>query len=36
MSQLTIDTPMTPPHWALLQRRLLEEQCRAIEEFYAH
>jgi hypothetical protein len=34
--QLTIDTPMTPPYWALLQRRLLEEQCRAIEEFYAH
>lgn len=36
MPHLQINTAMTPPYWALLQRRLLEEQCRAIEEFYAH
>jgi len=33
---LAIDTPMPPPHWALLQRRLLEESSRAVQEFYAH
>ena len=36
MPHVTINTPMTPPYWALLQRRLLEEQCRAVEEFYVH
>jgi hypothetical protein len=32
---LEITTPTPPPHWALLQRRLLIAQSTAIEEFYA-
>ena len=31
---LTIDSPMAPPEWALLQRELLRTQARAIEAFY--
>ncbi len=29
----TIETPMAPPEWALLQRALLEANSRAVEEF---
>ena len=31
---ITIDTPMSPPTWALLQRQLLEANTKACEEFY--
>ena len=30
-----VETPVAPPHWALLERRLLEAQARACEEFFA-
>ena len=30
---LTIDTPMAPPTWALLERALLDANSRAVEEF---
>lgn len=30
---LTIDTPMTPPAWALMERALLDANSRAVEEF---
>ena len=32
---LTIDTPMPPPEWALLERALIKQQSEAIEAFYA-
>jgi hypothetical protein len=31
---VTIDTPMPPPAWALLERELLRQQSAACEEFY--
>ena len=31
---LTIDSPMSPPAWALLQRELLKANAEACEEFY--
>lgn len=31
---LTIDTPLSPPTWALLQRQLLQVNARACREFY--
>ncbi len=31
---LTLDTPMHPPRWALLQRQLLDAQAEACREFY--
>ena len=31
---VVIDTPMTPPYWALLERRLLDANAEACEEFY--
>ena len=33
---LTIDTPMTPPHWALLERELLRAQSEACAAFFEH
>ncbi len=33
---LTIDTPMTPPHWALLERELLRAQSEACAAFFSH
>ena len=33
---LLVDTPMPPPHWALLERELLGAQTLACEEFFAH
>lgn len=33
---ITITAPMTPPHWALLQRELLRAQTQACQEFFAH
>jgi hypothetical protein len=33
---LQIDTPMAPPEWALLERRLLQAQSDACEAFYNH
>ena len=32
---LTADTPQPAPHWALLERELLEAQARACEGFFA-
>ena len=32
---LTVDTPMAPPEWALLERELIEEQSEAAETFFA-
>lgn len=32
---ITIDTPMPPPAWALLERELLQANTRACEEFFA-
>ena len=34
-SLLTIDTPMAPPAWAVMQRELLRSHAHAIEAFYA-
>lgn len=31
---LTIDTPMSPPAWALLERQLLDANTKACEEFF--
>ena len=31
---LTIDTPMSPPTWALLERQLLDANTKACEEFF--
>ena len=33
---LSIDTPMAPPEWALLERQLLKAQSDACEAFYDH
>ena len=33
---LTIDTPVPPPHWALLERQLLKYQSQACRKFYDH
>jgi len=33
---LEINTPMNPPHWALLERQLLNAQTQACTEFYDH
>ncbi len=33
---IRIDTPMSPPDWALLERALLEANSRACEAFAAH
>lgn len=33
-SPLVIDTPMSPPEWALLERQLLESNTAACEEFF--
>ncbi len=35
LPSIEIDTPMTPPGWALQQRALLEENSRAVEAFAA-
>lgn len=35
-SQMTITSPMTPPHWALLERELMRAQSAACQEFYDH
>lgn len=32
---LTVDTPMSPPTWALLERQLLDANSQACEEFYS-
>lgn len=32
---ITIDTPMSPPDWALLERTLLDAQSQACQEFFA-
>ena len=32
---LTINTPLSPPAWALLQRQLLHANSKACREFYA-
>lgn len=34
--KLTIETPMSPPTWALLERELLRASTVACEEFFAH
>jgi hypothetical protein len=31
---LTVDTPTSPPHWALLERQLISAQTAACEAFY--
>ena len=31
---MEVDTPMSPPHWALLERELMRVISRAIPEFY--
>ncbi|MEZ4870103.1 MAG: hypothetical protein R3C14_52730 [Caldilineaceae bacterium] len=36
MTTIQLDTPMTPPYWALLERELLRVQSAACQEFYAH
>jgi hypothetical protein len=36
MGTLLIDTPLPPPHWALLERELLRAQTAAVQEFYNH
>jgi len=33
--QIEIDTPLAPPHWALLERQLIDAQTAACQEFYA-
>ena len=33
---LTITTPMLPPHWALLERELLQAQAAACQAFFEH
>jgi hypothetical protein len=33
---LSIDSPVAPPYWALLERELISAQAQACEEFYAH
>ena len=33
--QIQIDTPVAPPHWALLEWQLVRAQTAAIREFYA-
>jgi len=33
---ITIDSPMSPPAWAWLERALIEQQTEAIEAFYNH
>jgi hypothetical protein len=33
--QIEIDTPLAAPHWALLERQLLDAQTAACQEFYA-
>jgi hypothetical protein len=33
---LTVDKPMSPPYWALLERELLEAQTVACQEFFDH
>ena len=33
---LNVDTPMTPPPWALLERELLKAQAKACQEFFDH
>ncbi|MEA3406822.1 MAG: hypothetical protein U9R48_01920 [Chloroflexota bacterium] len=33
---LTLDTPMAPPHWALLERELLRANSQACEVFFDH
>ncbi len=35
-THITMDTPMPPPYWALLERELLRAQTAACEAFYAH
>src|SRR5438105_669355 len=32
---ITIDTPMSPPAWALLERALLKANTQACQEFFA-
>ena len=33
---VTVDTPTTPPEWALLERELITAQSRACREFFDH
>ena len=33
---LNIDSPMTPPEWALLQRTLLQSEAQACQTFFEH
>ncbi len=35
MTTITLDTPLAPPDWALLQRQLLREQSEACAAFFA-
>src|SRR4051794_16878484 len=35
MQKMAIETPMAPPHWALLERELLRAQTVACREFFA-
>ena len=34
-TRITIDQPMSPPNWALLERELLRANTAACEEFFA-
>ena len=34
--RLVIDTPTSPPYWALLERELLDAQAQACEAFFSH
>jgi len=34
--QLAVTTPVAPPEWAMLQRRLIARNAEACEAFYAH
>lgn len=36
MTAITIDTPISPPEWALLQREVLRAQTAACQEFFEH
>ncbi|MEZ4729828.1 MAG: hypothetical protein R3E79_22070 [Caldilineaceae bacterium] len=33
---ITVNTPMSPPYWALLERELLAVQTKACHEFFDH
>ena len=35
-SAVSIDTPMVPPAWALMERELIRAQTQACQEFFQH